>query len=183
MNDAETVPTEMGSPSSTARPAHTPPPRHRAVAALRHALEAANPGTLAALRRADPASPPAAFYRVTVGVLDEHLPEGGMRRDADERRWAVVISAMASAHGLLKPVPFGEALAKAGVAEMRVVRLLEGHDDQLADLVRNVVHQLVQRAQPFDANDLADLVVTDGTERGRESRRRIARSFYRHEGT
>jgi hypothetical protein len=168
--------------TATAEP-RPEPPRHRAVAALRRVLDDSDPGTLAALRRADPASPPAAFYRVTVTVLDDHLPEDGQRRAAEEARWSVVVSAMANAAGLLARVPFGEALAKAGVAEMRVLRLLEAQDTQLPDLVRHVVHQLVQKAQPFDPNDLADLVLTAGTERASEPRRRIARSFYRHADT
>jgi CRISPR system Cascade subunit CasB len=162
-------------PTETATPER---PRPRLVAALRHALEAADPGTLAALRRTDPASPPAAFYRITVSLLDEHLPEAGPRRLAEEGRWAVVVAAMANAVGFMKKVPLGEALAKAGVAEMRVVRLLEARDSQLADLVRNIVHQLVQKAQSFDPNDLADLVLSDSD----EPRRWIARSFYRHQG-
>lgn len=157
--------------------------RQRAVGALRRSLEASDPGTLAALRRANPASPPPAFYRVTVDALDEVLSEGGPRRSAEEVRWAVVVSAMANAEGLLARVPLGEALAHAGVAEMRVVRLLEGHGEQLADLVRNAVHQLVQKAQPFDPNDLADLVLSDGEAWEQEPRSRIARSFYRHQGT
>lgn len=174
MNEA--VPTPPKAPAE--------PPRHRAVAALRHVIESLDPGTLAALRRADPASPPPAFYRVTVSVLDDYLPEGGPRRLEQETRWAVVVSAMATAFsakaGLLARVPLGEALAKAGVAEMRVVRLLEAQDAQLPDLVRNIVHQLVQKAQPFDPNDLADLVLSDNDNRA--ARSRIARSFYRHEG-
>lgn len=183
MNDPALVPPTGDPPVVSAEPKRTEPKRHSAVAALRYALEAADPGTLAALRRLDPSSPPAAFYRVTVSALDDHLPEKGNRRDELEARWAVVVAAMATAHGLLKPIPLGEALAKAGVAEMRVVRLLEAHEPQLAAVVRNVVHQLVQKAQAFEPNDLADLVLTDGTRHARESRRRIARSFYRHEGT
>lgn len=175
MNDPVSLPTQ---PSAEPR-------RHRAVAALGRALNPkhADPGTLAALRRADPTSPPAAFYRVTVAVLDEYLPEAGPVRDALEGRWVIVVSAMANAAGLLARVPLGEALARAGVAEMRVLRLLEAQDSQLPDLVRHVVHQLVQKAQPFDPSDLADLVLTAGTERAQEPRRRIARSFYRHADT
>ena len=168
---------------STTAPRPAEPRRHRAVATLRRILEDADPGTLAALRRAEATSPPAAFYRVTVGALDEHLPEGGRYRDAIEARWVVVVSARASAVDFLSGVPLGEALARAEVAEVRVLRLLEAHDAQLADLVRHVVHQLVQKAQPFNPNDLADLVLTDGTERAQDPRRHIARNFYRHSGT
>ncbi len=172
---------EAPAPATDASP--TLSKRHRAVAALRHALAAVDPGTIASLRRCDPDSPPAAFYRVTVDVLDEHLHQNGPRRDAEETRWAVVVSAMATAQGLLAPVPLGEALARAGVAEMRVTRLLEASSAQLPEIVRNIVHQLVQKAQPFDPNELADLVLTAGSHHEREPRRRIARSFYRHEGT
>lgn len=172
----------VASPPQTA-PEAKQSKRHRAVAALKRILENADPGTLAALRRAEPASPPPAFYRVTVDALDDVLPEEGPRRSAEEVRWAVVVAAMANAGRFLAHVPIGEALAKAGVAEVRVVRLLEAHDAQLADLVRNAVHQLVQKGQPFDPNDLADLVLSDGGERERDARSRIARSFYRHQGT
>jgi CRISPR system Cascade subunit CasB len=173
------IPANATATSSTPTDAAAPErPRHRLVAALRHAIEAADPGTAAALRRADPSSPPAAFYRLTVRLLDEHLPEAGPRRIVEEGRWAVVAAAMANAAGFMRRVPLGEALARAGVAEMRVVRLLEARDSQLADQVRNIVHQLVQKAQSFDPNDLADLVLSDSD----DPRRWIARSFYRHQG-
>lgn len=155
--------------------------RHRCVAALREALESADAGSIAALRRWNSASPPSAFYRITVSVLDRYLPADGPRRDRQEARWAVVVSAMATAPRLVAAVPFGEALARAGVAELRVIRLLEASEAQLPDLVRTVVHQLVQKSQPFDAHELADLVVGGSAPSGREARRRIARSFYRHE--
>jgi CRISPR system Cascade subunit CasB len=155
----------------------------RAVVALQRAIETADPGTQASLRRADPASPPAAFYRVTVRILDDILSGEGPSRDAMERAWVVIASAMARASGMLAPVPLGEAMAKAGVAEMRLLRLLEARGDQLADIVRNVVHQLTQKGQRFDPRDLANLVLTDGTEFAREPRRRIARNYYRHQAT
>ncbi len=156
------------------------PARHRAVSALRHALDAADPGTVAALRRASADSPPAAFYRLALAPLEEHLPPGGPPRDEYERRWTVVVSAMATALGLLGRIPFGEALARSGIAEARVTRLLEAHDAQLADLVRHVVHQLVQKGEAFDPNDLADLVLSDGTSYAAHARRRIARFFFRY---
>jgi len=158
--------------------------RRELVGKLRGVLEHADPGTLAALRRADPTSPPPAFYRLAVAVLDEHLAylgDSGRRRDEMESRWTIVVSAMANAQGFLAAVPLGEALAKAGVAEMRFLRLLEASTAQLPELVRNVVHQLVQKGQPFDPNDLADLVLAGDDDRC--PRRKIARSFYRHADT
>ncbi len=159
-------------------------PRRELIAKLSAALERAEPGTVAALRRADPTSPPPAFYRLATAVLDEHLAqaaESGPLRDDLESRWTIIASAMASAQGFLAAVPLGEALAKAGVAEMRFLRLLEAQASQLPELVRNVVHQLVQKGQPFDPNDLADLVLARDDDRG--PRRAIARSFYRHADT
>ncbi len=159
------------------------PTRREGVARLRRALENADPGTLAALRRFGGDSlPPPAFYHLTVGILDEQL-EGlaeSKLRDEVDSQWAVLASAMASAQGFLGNVPLGEAMAKAGVAEMRVLRLLEANANQLPDLVRNIVHQLVQKGQPFDPNDLANLVLA--REGDKSPRSTIARSFYRHEG-
>ena len=167
------------------QPAPTPveaapkkPTRREAIAKLGRALASADPGTLAALRRAKPASPPAVFYRLVVDVLDDILAEAGPFRDEVETRWALIASAMAAAQGFLAAVPLGEALAGAGVSEMRFLRLLEADSSQLPKLVGNVVHQLVQRGQPFDPNDLANLVLARDDDR--EPRRRIARSYYRH---
>lgn len=150
--------------------------RRRAVGRLRRAIENADPGTQAALRRIrSPDDRPAAFFRVAVDILDEVLPADGPHRDRVEGRWAILASAVANADGFLGTTPLGKALADANVAEMRVVRLLEAGDATLGDMVRNIVHQLTQRGQPFDPNDLADLVLSTSP----EPRRRIARAFYR----
>ena len=174
----------MNDPVPTALLATTPPKptRRELVAKLRDAVDGADPGTLAALRRfkAD-ALPPAAFYRLTVALLDDMLPESGKLRDDREHQWGVIVAAMANAKGFLASVPFGEALARAGVAEMRVLRLLEARAEQLPSLVRTLVHQLVQKGQPFDPNDLANLVLAPDDDRA--PRRKIAQSFYRHADT
>lgn len=160
------------------------PARRRVVNELWTRLEHADPGTLAALRRAGGSDElPTAFYRFTVGILDEHyekLPEGGEYRDEFEKRWGIVVAAMANAKGLLARIPLGRALAEADVAELRVVRLLEAEGDQLPDIVRTIVHQLVSKGQPFDPQDLAHLVLEP---ENKEPRRRIARDFYRHQQT
>lgn len=174
----------MNEPNAT--PAEAParkPTRREGVARLRRALENADPGALAALRRFTGDSlPPPAFYHLTVGILDDQLEElaESKLRDELDRRWAVLASAMASARGFLGEVPLGEAMARAGVAEMRVLRLLEANATQLPDLVRNIVHQLVQKGQSFDPNDLANLVLA--REGDKPPRSTIARFYYRHEG-
>lgn len=162
--------------------------RRRAVMALRHIIETTDRGTLSALRRADPLDPPAAFYRVTVAALDDCLPAGGRERDSAEALWSVVLAAMAAATTpapggakvLLSDVPLGKALASATVAEARVVRLLEAGVGQLPDLVRHAVHQVLQKGQSFNPNDLADLVLTAGTPHAAIARARIARDYYRN---
>lgn len=173
----------MNEQPSAVRGALPASPLHQLLAVFRRAI-ASDPGTVAALRRADPCSPPAVFYRLTAHLLDEHMPEVGPLRDAYESRWVVIASAMASAKGLPESgPPLGEALAKAGVSEMRVVRLLEAEPGQLPDLIRHAVQQLTQKGQAFDPIDLAYLVLSAGTDRARRPRRSIARDFYRHQKT
>lgn len=159
----------------------------QAVERLRWSLEqAADPGTLAALRRMDTSSPPPAFFRVATRTLDELLPSQGSHRDRLESRWATVAQALAMAVGrrgsssLLSRIPLGEALAHAGVTEMRLLRLLDAPDEQLADVVRGLVHQLVSKGQSFDPVHLATFVVSDG-ERREHARRLIAQHYYRHQ--
>jgi len=116
----------QSAPLTTEDRQHRPPisgesGRRQAVARLRRVLERADPGTLAALRRIrSGGDPPAAFYRVTVDALEGVVPEDGPGRDRADARWAIVASAMANALELLAPIPFGQALAEAGVSEMRV---------------------------------------------------------------
>lgn len=168
----------MNDPVSLSVPT-TKPTYREMVARLRNALDRADPGTLATLRKLKANAPlPSAFYRLTVDVLDDVLAEGGPVREEVERRYAVLVAAMANAQNFLGSVPLGEALAKAGVAEMRLLRLLEANPEQLPDLVRTLVHQLVQKGQVFDPNDLANLLLA--REEDRTSRSHIARSFYRH---
>jgi len=150
----------------------------------------ADAGLLARLRRLDAASPPPAFFRVSVDVLDDLLREKGHWREQDESRWAVVVQAIAIAlgtsptsGGLLGNVPFGQALALADVAEMRLLRLLDAEDAQLPDLMRHVIQQMVSKGQVFAITDLADLVLARSAQYREGARRQIARSYYRqHDG-
>lgn len=159
----------------------------QAVEQLRWTLEeAADPGTLAALRRMDTNSPPPAFFRVATRLLDHLLPRQAAHRDQLESRWAIVAQVLAMAVGrrgsssLLSRVPLGEALAHANVAEMRLLRLLDAPDEQLADVVRGIMHQLVSKGQSFDPVHLATFVLSDG-ERREHARRLIAQHYYRHQ--
>jgi CRISPR system Cascade subunit CasB len=181
--------------SATDPALHAAPPRTaferrtRAVQRLRYSIEKeSDPGTLAALRRMRPELPPPVFFRITIdkdgsGILDDVLPRDPEARLEAESLWALVTQAMAMAvsHGtsLLSRTSLGEALARADVAELRVLRLLNARGDQRFSVVRGIVHQLVARGERFNPEDLAHLLLSD--EDGAEpTRRRIASSFYRH---
>ncbi|MCG8555121.1 MAG: type I-E CRISPR-associated protein Cse2/CasB [Proteobacteria bacterium] len=164
--------------------------RRGSLRALRQALQHSDAGTLAQLRRTKPESPPLAFFRVSAGVLDDLLPFQAGARERAESRWAALLQLMAMAlgtqpdtGGLLGRVPLGEALARADVAEQRVLRLLEARDDLLADLARGIVGQLVSKGQTFRLDELADLILDPDVHVAETARRRIARDFYRHQSS
>lgn len=164
----------------TANESSTPTPLHVLVGALTRTLARLPPGDLATLRRLTPAEPQCtAFWRLLAGELADQVPHRDDPRRSDaERRWAVILAAMADADGLLAPGRhLGSALAGA-VPEARVLRLLRAHDDALADAVRVTVHHLTTRGVVFDPTDVAWLVLSDGRADEDEVRRRIYRDFY-----
>ncbi len=139
-------------------------------------------GDVAELRRLrpeDPSSP--AFwkmiaYRVEPGGV---LASDGPKRDLQERRWAVLLAGMAEMKGLhATGRRLGSAVASAGVAESRFVRLLRAHDDGLLDAVRLIAHHLASAGEPVDWADLARLVMSDGDTNEEAVRRGIARDYY-----
>ena len=153
---------------------------HQTVRRLQRALDAADPGTVASLRRAQPNDPPAAFFRLATTALDDSFPKAGELRARAEERWVVVLAAMAQALPLLNATRLGDALALAEISEMRVLRLLQTHEAVLWNAVRTVVQQLVARGIGFDPTDVASLVFDDGGPFEQDTRRDIARRFYRY---
>ncbi len=152
---------------------------NRQIGALVAAISRAPPGDVAALRRMAPddiATP--AFWKLAGTVLEE-LRGDGPALEARERCWAIVTSALAVTAGLHAPGrPLGAALADAGLAELRLTRLLRAHSDALPAEVRTVAAYLASKAAPFDATDLARLVLSDGGPSEEQVRRSIARSYY-----
>lgn len=146
--------------------------------------EVLSPGELAELRRLrydEPGGP--AFWRLVARRIEpaSRLPEDGPARVEAERRWAVILRAVAELASLHRPGRrLGIALAAAGVSEGRVLRLLRAHGEVLFDAVRTTTHQLATAGEPVDATDLAHLVLSSERDREEEVRRRIARDFYRH---
>jgi CRISPR system Cascade subunit CasB len=135
------------------------------------------PGDLAQLRRLSaetPAQP--AFWR----VLSEWIaPDDGLPEEM-ENRWAVVLAVLAR----LAPIghhperSFGEALARAGYSEMRLMRLLRAKPPLLDELVRQACSYLAARAEPVNWVSIAAFVLTTDEEKAESVRRRVAREYY-----
>lgn len=138
------------------------------------------PGDVAALRRLRPGEVGcAAFWKLLATHLGRELPAEGPARDEAERRWAVIVQALARMRGLHDPrVRLGRALASAGLAEGRVLRLLRARHDNLADAVRVTAEFLANASIPTDHTEIALLILSDGRGDEETVRRRIARDYY-----
>jgi CRISPR type I-E-associated protein CasB/Cse2 len=161
--------------------AHEQPTLAATVNAVAHSIEKVlSPGDVAALRRLRPEDAScAAFWRVVVTLLAPALPNGGPAREDGERRWAVILQAMAEMQGLHAPgARMGRALAAAGLAELRVLKLLRASGDTLFDAVRVTAHYLASTATMGDHVEIARLVLSDGRDDEERVRRQIARDFY-----
>lgn len=139
-------------------------------------------GDIAELKRLNPENPGSpAFWKLIVGCIGDegvHLA-GEKNRDEAERRWAVVLSAMAHMKHLhIHGRKLGEALAEAGYSELRLNRLLRASGDTLRNLTRGMTLFLVSKGQSFDLLDLARLIFSDNNSWSESFRRQIARSYY-----
>jgi CRISPR system Cascade subunit CasB len=138
-------------------------------------------GDRADLRRMpEDGEPRPAFWKIAALYLDAQLPtHAGPFREDLERRWAVILAAVAEVHDLHRPGrALGHALAEAEVTEARVDRLLRAHGSTLPHLVRTTVHQLVTRGTAVDLTDLAWLVLSDGRGDADRARRKVAREYF-----
>lgn len=151
--------------------------------ALHKALGVMSNGDRASLRKMSPEDlHQPAFWKLSTGFLQAALPpEDTAWRAVQEQRWAVVLSVAASA--LHSPsMRLGSALARAGVAEVRLTRLLRARGDQLPVAVRTLAQQIVTSGVPFDFADLAWLVLSEGSADEDRARQQIARDYYRAVG-
>jgi len=137
-------------------------------------------GDLAELRRLDPDHPGApTFWRLVVAHLDPSLPNRGQARDEALKRWAAIMRAMAEMARFHDPrLPLGAAMAQAGVAEMRVLKLLRANGESLSGMVRMLSHQLAAAAVAANLADVARLVLSDGRSAEESVRNRIAYDYY-----
>lgn len=139
-------------------------------------------GAVAELRRLDPRSPAsgteAAFWRLAVDRLE---PTWVDPRDDDSiRRWMAILRGMALTAGLhVGGSSAGRALAEAGVSEARLTKLLRSSGDVLFDELRSAAHLVKSKGERLDWSHFAELVLTEGRDRGEHVRRRIAADYYR----
>lgn len=135
----------------------------------------------AALRRMSPIHrnvPP--FWKVMATHLGPFLPAPGPDREAQEQKWAAILSSLAEIGNLHRPKRYlSGALASADVHEDRVERLLHAHGEQLLDLPILIATQIQSRSEPVDWSDMALLVLSDGTTYEDQIRQDIARHYYR----
>ncbi len=148
--------------------------------AIHHRLSS---GDIAELRRLDPDNPGIpAFWKIMVSSIgDEGLAlAGGLDRDEAEKRWAVVLSAMAAmANQSVQGRKLGDALADGGYSELRLNRLLRATGHTLRGLTREMTRFLTAKGEFFDLLDLARLVFSDGKTWSESYRREIARAYYK----
>lgn len=178
----------LGRSGATASPLRRDPVAE-ALRALTYDIDhRLDPGDVAALRRGDRGSASPAFWRMVVEHLEPRdlVSAGNQAVDGvnvAERRWTVIMAALARSRGLRGPATLGAALAMGAVAEMRVLRLLNATGDAIEGQVRSTVHQLERKAILFDPLHLAQLILFDDGpglgSLGDNVRRRIARDFYR----
>jgi CRISPR system Cascade subunit CasB len=139
-----------------------------------------SPGDVAAMRRMRPDDVGApVFWRLAASELATVFATEGPRRDEQERRWAVILQAMAEMRRLHDPRrSLGAALADADVAEQRLLKLLRASDDALFDAVRVIAHHLATRGVATNTADIARLILSDGGPNQETVRRKLARDFY-----
>lgn len=176
-----------GTQSDEAAPTSTEPSTDHGLSSTVHAIASylnrdeyeggISTGDLAQLRRIDPDEPyTPALWR----ILLEYVPDDDKLSGERERRWAILLMAMATCAGLHDPsTDFGTALAEAGWSELRFVRLLEARGDSLDKQLRRLAQYLASKDQPANWADAAWLLFVQEGEHAADTRQRIARSYYR----
>jgi CRISPR system Cascade subunit CasB len=136
-------------------------------------------GDRAALRRIDldtPVTP--TLWKVLFDLKQDESK--GMPQTKWEQRWATLLMGMAHCAGLHDyDVPLGQALAEAGWAETRFVRLMEADDETLPVLLRRMAQYLASKQQPANWDDVRKLLFYQSGETAEGIRLSIARPYYR----
>jgi CRISPR system Cascade subunit CasB len=134
-------------------------------------------GDLAELRRINPEKP---YTPALWKILFHHVPDHDQLSPSRERRWAILLQAMATCVGLHEPsIDFGAALAEAGWSELRFVRLMEARGDSLDKQLRRLAKYLASKNQEANWADAAWLLFVQEGQHAKNTRQLIARSYYR----
>lgn len=148
------------------------------IGALAKRLAHLGNGPCAELRRlradADDRWRSATFYRIYADTIaPQHTGT-----EQHESQWAMILAGLARLpHQSGKNV--GATLAEHGFSERRVVRLLDADDDHLPTELRATVSFLTAKGSAVNWISLADLVLSNGTDRRDDVRRKIAAAYYR----
>lgn len=152
-----------------------------AAAGMLHPEEGSLPnGDRAALRRIDPNTPLTPTLWKVLFELDQGDAPDWISQTEWEQRWATLLMGMAHCAGLHDyDVPLGQALAKAGWAETRFVRLLEADGETLPVLLRRMAQYLASKQQPASWDDVRKLLFYQSGDTAEDIRLSIARPYYR----
>lgn len=147
---------------------------------LAHGGGSLSTGDVATLRRMDPRTPAAAFFKLVGLVLDEHIVGEARARFEAETRWAAVIVGLAHLGDLHRPgVRLGRGLVDAGFSEMRFDRLLRADADRLVNDLPMLARFLSAKAAPADWGGAALLILSWSRSDEESARRGLARDYYR----
>jgi len=151
------------------------------VAGMLHPEEGSLPnGDRAALRRIDLDQPVTPTLWKVLFALDQGEAPDWIRETEWEQRWATLLMGMTHCAGLHDyDVPLGQALAEAGWAETRFVRLLEADDETLPVLLRRMAQYLASKQQPANWDDVRRLLFYQSGDTAEDIRLSIARPYYR----
>jgi len=96
-----------------------------------------------------------------------------------EQRWAVLLQAMTTCRDQhADNIRLGTALANAGWAEMRFVRLMETNGQELETHVRHMAQYLASTGEALDWTDVAKLLFFQEGETAQNIRVGISRAYY-----
>jgi CRISPR type I-E-associated protein CasB/Cse2 len=166
------MPPEIGSRTASRRDAV-------GIMAAKLAREDYPPGDLAQLRRLDADRPDGrAFWQLVAAETPDAFTDERLARSL-----AITLRGMAMMREQLREGrgrPLGRALADAGVAEQRVLRLLRVDAERLDEELRQLARLLASKGDKgaFDWSDALELVLSAGWAHEDAVRRRIARDYY-----
>lgn len=173
----------MDEQSSTVAEAVADAPRGNAYGALAAYVKRAGAGERAALARLTPGS----LRSNEVAALSRALLFAGLQpenwRVETWLRWALVVHGIALA-GHDGTGRLGQQLARAGVAESRVTKLLTARGDAFRQLVPRILRLLASKGVSPNWYELGELVLKESSptgedlERAEQSRLRIASAYF-----